>query len=177
MALQHETKRMSSISFLAFDFWSFELYSNAQPISTCLNSVSHSGYSSVVEHLTADQEVPSSNLGAPFVSVLSFRMVCLQYCENYGGRDRIVVSTLRCGRSNPGSNPGHGSSCSLILCFCLNLPTAFLVHFLQFKSCYERKKQRVSGAMDNASDYGSEDSRFDSWLARLTLVNQLFLIS
>lgn len=26
-----------------------------------------------------------------------------------GGRDRIVVSTLRCGRNNPGSNPGHGS--------------------------------------------------------------------
>ena len=24
-------------------------------------------------------------------------------------RDRIVVSTLRCGRNNPGSNPGHGS--------------------------------------------------------------------
>ena len=24
-------------------------------------------------------------------------------------RDRIVVRTLRCGRSNPGSNPGHGS--------------------------------------------------------------------
>ena len=24
------------------------------------------------------------------------------------GRDRIVVSTLRWGRSNPGSNPGHG---------------------------------------------------------------------
>ena len=23
-------------------------------------------------------------------------------------RDRIVVSTLRCGRSNPGPNPGHG---------------------------------------------------------------------
>lgn len=23
-------------------------------------------------------------------------------------RDRIVVSTLRCGRRNPGSNPGHG---------------------------------------------------------------------
>ena len=23
-------------------------------------------------------------------------------------RDRIVVSTLRCGRSNPGSNLGHG---------------------------------------------------------------------
>nr|XP_015223461.1 PREDICTED: programmed cell death protein 2-like [Lepisosteus oculatus] len=28
---------------------------------------------------------------------------------------------------------------------------------------------RASGAMDNASDYGSEDSRFDSWLARLFL--------
>ena len=26
----------------------------------------------------------------------------------YKSRDRIVVSTLRCGRSNPGSNPGHG---------------------------------------------------------------------
>ena len=24
-------------------------------------------------------------------------------------RDRLVVRTLRCGRSNPGSNPGHGS--------------------------------------------------------------------
>ena len=24
-------------------------------------------------------------------------------------RDRIVVSTLRCGRSNLGSNPSHGS--------------------------------------------------------------------
>lgn len=28
---------------------------------------------------------------------------------------------------------------------------------------------RASGAMDNASDYGSEDSRFDSWLARSAL--------
>ena len=27
-------------------------------------------------------------------------------------RDRIVVSTLRCGRNNPGSNPGHGISLS-----------------------------------------------------------------
>ena len=38
-------------------------------------------------------------------------------------RDRIVVSTLRCGRSNPGSNPGHGSDHSLIrhvvLFYCL----------------------------------------------------------
>ena len=28
------------------------------------------------------------------------------------GRDRIVVSTLRCGRNNPGSNPGHGMTVS-----------------------------------------------------------------
>ena len=26
----------------------------------------------------------------------------------HSSRDRIVVSTLRCGRNNPGSNPGHG---------------------------------------------------------------------
>ena len=26
-------------------------------------------------------------------------------------RDRLVVRTLRCGRSNPGSNPGHGIFC------------------------------------------------------------------
>ena len=25
------------------------------------------------------------------------------------GRDRLVVRTLRCGRNNPGSNPGHGT--------------------------------------------------------------------
>lgn len=29
------------------------------------------------------------------------------------GRDRIVVSTSRCGRDNPGSNPGHGSGCAV----------------------------------------------------------------
>ena len=26
-----------------------------------------------------------------------------------GSRDRLVVRTLRCGRNNPGSNPGHGT--------------------------------------------------------------------
>ena len=30
-------------------------------------------------------------------------------------------------------------------------------------------KHRASGAMDNASAYGAEDSRFDSWLARQIL--------
>ena len=28
---------------------------------------------------------------------------------NWIGRDRLVVRTLRCGRNNPGSNPGHGT--------------------------------------------------------------------
>ena len=30
------------------------------------------------------------------------------YIRYYVCRDRIVVSTLRCGRNNPGSNPGFG---------------------------------------------------------------------
>ena len=41
-------------------------------------------------------------------------------------------------------------------------------------------QRRASGAMDNASDYGSEDSRFDSWLARkpfLPLFNHAFFLS
>ena len=32
-------------------------------------------------------------------------------------RDRLVVRTLRCGRSNPGSNPGHGSDLLIKLTF------------------------------------------------------------
>ena len=35
---------------------------------------------------------------------------CLKFdMRNRHSRDRIVVSTLRCGRNNPGSNPGHGT--------------------------------------------------------------------
>ena len=34
-------------------------------------------------------------------------------------RDRLVVRTLRCGRSNPGSNPGHGRACSVMAEACL----------------------------------------------------------
>ena len=33
----------------------------------------------------------------------------LFYVSWNDSRDRIVVSTLRCGRNNPGSNPGHGT--------------------------------------------------------------------
>ena len=35
------------------------------------------------------------------------------------GRDRLVVRTLRCGRSNPGSNPGHGTVLFFFM-FCIN---------------------------------------------------------
>ena len=31
------------------------------------------------------------------------------HVSSISSRDRIVVSTLRCGRNNPGSNPGHGT--------------------------------------------------------------------
>ena len=34
-------------------------------------------------------------------------------CSWRNGRDRIVVSTSRCGRDNPGSNPGHGRGCEV----------------------------------------------------------------
>ena len=45
------------------------------------------------------------------------------------GRDRIVVSTSRCGRDNPGSNPGHGRGCEVSIMACqsalLNFPLRY----------------------------------------------------
>ena len=38
-------------------------------------------------------------------SMCHFGEACRRW---FNGRDRIVVSTSRCGRDNPGSNPGHG---------------------------------------------------------------------
>ena len=49
-----------------------------------------------------------------------------------GSRDRIVVSTLRCGRNNPGSNPGHGTSCfNMIIIFwsLFSIPFFFIYIF------------------------------------------------
>ena len=46
-------------------------------------------------------------------------------------RDRIVVSTSRCGRDNPGSNPGHGIDCDSR---CLG--TAELFYFSYEKNMY-----------------------------------------
>ncbi len=47
----------------------------------------------------------------------------------------------------------------------------FIGHSAQSDICVHAQGCQMrwaSGAMDNASDYGSEDSRFDSWLARST---------
>ena len=45
-------------------------------------------------------------------------------------RDRLVVTTLRCGRSNPGSNPGHGIF-FITVCFLF-----VRVHSLPAERCY-----------------------------------------
>lgn len=37
------------------------------------------------------------------------QLLVIWHHPNVSSRDRLVVRTLRCGRSNPGSNPGHGS--------------------------------------------------------------------
>ena len=102
-------------------------------------------------------------------------MLGLQTTAKPSRRDRIVVSTLRCGRSNPGSNPGHGNFAQTWLFYFL--PSCTSLYNRQLLTLYPVTTQliqqagplRASGAMDNASDYGSEDSRFDSWLARSTL--------
>ena len=38
---------------------------------------------------------------------------------NSDSRDRLVVRTLRCGRNDPGSNPGHGRN-GITFFFCLD---------------------------------------------------------
>ena len=40
------------------------------------------------------------------ISIMMLQIVGIG--SGISGRDRIVVSTSRCGRDNPGSNPGHG---------------------------------------------------------------------
>ena len=49
------------------------------------------------------------------------------------------------------------------------LESGQLMSISLFEAPYFPTLCRASGAMDNASDYGSEDSRFDSWLARYPL--------
>ena len=56
-------------------------------------------------------------------------------------RDRLVVRTLRCGRSNPGSNPGPGiiscPFCSFSFHFQLKAAVFFLNFFFKKDSFYK----------------------------------------
>ena len=54
-----------------------------------------------------------SLLVAEFWLNLKINAVSLQVCV---GRDRLVVRTPRCGRGNPGSNPGHGKLHCIAVC-------------------------------------------------------------
>ena len=66
-------------------------------------------------------------------------------------RDRIVVSTSRCGRDNPGSNPGHGILFSHVLKqvkiiaigVALDLSRIFLIFFF-FEKNPNRWRQQSS---------------------------------
>lgn len=68
---------------------------------------------------------------------------------NWLSRDRIVVSILRCSRSNPGSNPSHGSSRSRVVTFSLRIvPSLFHVNnnycyfvIVFFCNSYETNRQ------------------------------------
>ena len=49
------------------------------------------------------------NLSLYHLQILSTK----RFFMSRSSRDRLVVRTLRCGRNNPGSNPGHGSGWTL----------------------------------------------------------------
>ena len=58
-------------------------------------------------------------------------------------RDRIVVSTSRCGRDNPGSNPGHGiSSCGVCVMAQLSKIFFFVSILFTMKSLNINSKSR-----------------------------------
>ena len=70
-----------------------------------------------------------SNLRIHAVAIFIFSIIQTIRQLSSDSRDRIVVSTSRCGRDNPGSNPGHGISCE-----CRRHGTAelFFLSFLDF---------------------------------------------
>ena len=76
--------------------------------------------------ITSDSESdnPSSNLGGAsglFYFFNKFEKLTKNIYPGRYSRDRLVVRTLRCGRSNPGSNPGNR------ICFCdLNRAQKFI---------------------------------------------------
>ena len=61
-------------------------------------------------------EIPTNSscdldVGAPCLNVVASSPFLPD--QSLVSRDRLVVRTLRCGRSNPGSNPGHGNQLHL----------------------------------------------------------------
>ncbi len=53
-------------------------------------------------------------------------------------RDRIVVSTSRCGRDNPGSNPGHGKQLCSVAVTALWANFFFVSYLFLLKSIFGR---------------------------------------
>ena len=58
----------------------------------------------------------------------------------FSSRDRLVVRTLRCGRSNPGSNPGHGNVQNIVTV--KDFFFAFFVTFLDLTLSENRKFEK-----------------------------------
>ena len=67
---------------------------------------------------------------------------------NVSSRDRLVVRTLRCGRSNPGSNPGHGSDTFLFV-FSLTVNTLL--------ECNQELQVSVSGIVVSIAAFQAVD--------------------
>ena len=61
-------KKVALVSILYYIRWANRGFQTKIDILLC-EAIANRGYSSVVEHLTADQEVPSSTLGAPLKPV------------------------------------------------------------------------------------------------------------
>ena len=82
------------------------------------------GKSDNLERLTKIFEINFARISVPFDSVPEFPEFLVEWKAPFvfacilhppprwlmRNRDRSVVRTLRCGRSNPGSIPGHGIS-------------------------------------------------------------------
>ena len=52
--------------------------------------------------------MPIGEWHLPDIKSFILPTLCATQFISLASRDRLVVRTLRCGRSNPGSNPGHG---------------------------------------------------------------------
>ena len=55
-----------------------------------------------------NSHVPIGEWHLPDIKSFILPTLCANQFISLASRDRLVVRTLRCGRSNPGSNPGHG---------------------------------------------------------------------